>query len=899
MPILHLPGRNGLDLDLTLYYNSHVWTIDPSANTATFNADRDFPAYGFRLGFGLIEGPFTNGLGAQSYTLTEPDGTKRELRFISGTTYESFDSSYVDWDSTALKLSRKDGSFWLYQRVGTSTFYRPTQIEDTNGNYIIITYRTDANADSQAINTITDTLGRVITFNYNASLQLTSVSGPALGGGTKNFAAFTWNTAQPLNFNFTFLTVADSLTSGSSINVIISCTYPNSNGYTFVYGDWGIVDTIKQTSSNGTVRSYVSYNYPTAATALSSAPTWTQETVNDGVNTAVSTYSTIYSNGLVSGISITDPAGSIGTTNLDTSGLWQTGLPSSSTLADSTITLNDSGQQSQVVYSYTANYGNVSQVQEYDFGPAWARSTQTDFVTDSAYISAHIYDRPKQIRVYGAAGLTSRTDLAYDASTLSSETGAIQHDSNYGTSFTTRGNLTSVTRYINAAAASGAISRAYTYDILGNQLTAQVDCCNLEQFNFSSTTQFAYPDSLIRGPSGTQFTTSWTYDFNTGLVLTQNDENDQVTHLNYDNINRLTSVIRPDSVNITTTFDDNAAFPAAITTTPIDASNSFVQTQTSDGLGRTTKVETKSGSGTSYSILEKQYDNLGRVTQASNPHSSTETAVWTTYSYDPLGRPLVVTPPGTMGTYQYAYSGNSTTVTDPAGKQRQTFTDALGHLSFVYEPGYDDGGPATGSVTIGGSEQHTLGRPVLYDYGGVSITVGGVTSDTAYDRYTTTSSIAAGLAQAINANTSSPVTASASGATVNLVAKQGGMLGNYITLQTASWTDDPTDFVNPSFYADVSRPMSGGTDGTGTDGHPPSLATPLITVYNYDPLNNLLSLSQGVQPRSYVYDSLGRLTSATTPEAGNVAYTYYDYGEVNTRTDARGVRPRRSRRERQ
>ena len=34
--------------------------------------------------------------------------------------------------------------------------------------------------------------------------------------------------------------------------------------------------------------------------------------------------------------------------------------------------------------------------------------------------------------------------------------------------------------------------------------------------------------------------------------------------------------------------------------------------------------------------------------------------------------------------------------------------------------------------------------------------------------------------------------------------------------------------------------------------------------------------------------SLRRLTSATTPKAGNVTYTYYDYGKVNTRTDARG-----------
>src|SRR5689334_10591047 len=33
IPLLHLPGRAGMDLDLTLYYNSRVWTVNKSANT--------------------------------------------------------------------------------------------------------------------------------------------------------------------------------------------------------------------------------------------------------------------------------------------------------------------------------------------------------------------------------------------------------------------------------------------------------------------------------------------------------------------------------------------------------------------------------------------------------------------------------------------------------------------------------------------------------------------------------------------------------------------------------------------------------------------------------------------------------------------------------------------------
>ncbi len=38
------------------------------------------------------------------------------------------------------------------------------------------------------------------------------------------------------------------------------------------------------------------------------------------------------------------------------------------------------------------------------------------------------------------------------------------------------------------------------------------------------------------------------------------------------------------------------------------------------------------------------------------------------------------------------------------------------------------------------------------------------------------------------------------------------------------------------------------------------------TSYQYDVLGNLRTVTQGAQTRSFVYDSLGRLTSATNPE---------------------------------
>jgi RHS repeat-associated protein len=61
------------------------------------------------------------------------------------------------------------------------------------------------------------------------------------------------------------------------------------------------------------------------------------------------------------------------------------------------------------------------------------------------------------------------------------------------------------------------------------------------------------------------------------------------------------------------------------------------------------------------------------------------------------------------------------------------------------------------------------------------------------------------------------------------------------------------------------------------------------TSYSYDVLDNLTQVSQGTQTRTFVYDSLRRLTSATNPESGTVSYQYDNNGNLAQKTDARGV----------
>lgn len=73
-----------------------------------------------------------------------------------------------------------------------------------------------------------------------------------------------------------------------------------------------------------------------------------------------------------------------------------------------------------------------------------------------------------------------------------------------------------------------------------------------------------------------------------------------------------------------------------------------------------------------------------------------------------------------------------------------------------------------------------------------------------------------------------------------------------------------------------------------------------LTSYSYDTLDNLTSVSQGTQTRTFSYDSLKRLLSATNPESGTICYGtvvssvcqtngYDGNGNLLYKTDARGV----------
>jgi Bacterial Ig-like domain (group 2) len=126
VPLVSLPGRAGLDVNLGLTYNSRLWhksvrtTVDGDGNETqttrlTYDVDNGWPGTGFKLGYGQMESQ-----GSAGATLTDGDGTRHEMRRVNPS-----DANNHDYEST-------DGTFILFnggRGWGTVTYTDGTRVE--------------------------------------------------------------------------------------------------------------------------------------------------------------------------------------------------------------------------------------------------------------------------------------------------------------------------------------------------------------------------------------------------------------------------------------------------------------------------------------------------------------------------------------------------------------------------------------------------------------------------------------------------------------------------------------------------------------------------------------------------------------------------------------------------
>ena len=168
LPLLSLPGRAGLDLGLALSYSSLVWTR--SGPYIYFDEDSGAPSPGFRLGFPTVQRKAFDVQSAKNaYLMITAGGHRVELRHVSSNIYDAADSSYLRLTEEAglLRVHSTDGTRLTF--VEANGEYRCTEVKDRNGNYMVVNYNV-----SGAITNITDTLGRLITFNYDSNGNLLS-----------------------------------------------------------------------------------------------------------------------------------------------------------------------------------------------------------------------------------------------------------------------------------------------------------------------------------------------------------------------------------------------------------------------------------------------------------------------------------------------------------------------------------------------------------------------------------------------------------------------------------------------------------------------------------------------------------------------------------------------------
>jgi len=160
-----------------------------------------------------------------------------------------------------------------------------------------------------------------------------------------------------------------------------------------------------------------------------------------------------------------------------------------------------------------------------------------------------------------------------------------------------------------------------------------------------------------------------------------------------------TSTVSPYGATTTNSYHTyNTGSDGKPTTTTSITNNHFTR-QTLDGMGHVILQETGTVSGSTLTTVSQVTSiyapcgcsPMGKLSQVSEPYAPGGTPVYTTYTYDGMGRTLSVTlPDGSVTHYSYddlAGSANASdvTTTDPASKAKRFQLNGLGQLTQVTE----------------------------------------------------------------------------------------------------------------------------------------------------------------------------------------------------------------------
>ena len=432
----------------------------------------------------------------------------------------------------------------------------------------------------------------------------------------------------------------------------------------------------------------------------------------------------------------------------------------------------------------------------------------------------------------------------------------------------------------------------HTYDNRGT-IVGQT---NAAGDNTSKTYDYNFRPKTLTDEIGLTTNLTWSED---GVNLLQvEDALGQLTTLNYDSNNNITSTV--DSANYQTQyFYENTSFPTLLTRS-IDALGAET-TYVYDGDGNLTSTSDPLGHTTSYG-----YDAYGQRTSVTNALNQT-----TSYSYDSLGRLVDTTEPNgrvshniynTAGyllqsiqnydsnksqnedsqynittTYTYDLMGRQTSVTDTYGHTTTYEYDANGQVVSTTDP---DGNETTNTYNAMGqivSSTDAMGRTTGYEYDelGRLVETTDPAGHTTGSEYNPDGTLAA-----------------------NIDAGGHRTTYGYDDLKRIIRTNDAGGYITHTTYDNAGN-VASSTDAEGN-----------TTTYTYDALgrqikqtfeddsftetfyddagNRIQSIDAMGNATTYAYDELNRLTSSTDELGNSTSYTYNTAGQQATVTDPLG-----------
>jgi RHS repeat-associated protein len=839
VPITGLGGR-GIGMNLTLYYNSRLWSR--RNNSMAYNAIVGWPAPGFSLGFGRIitYDVSAGGNPTCKYMLIDPDGTRHYLGSGSwagsgydlGGPFEANDGSHIVYTGNGQHGGR------LYYPDGLSVYFTmvnnrllPTSMSDTNGNYVQIAYKPDCIQVGQntycnvfapmAIDYIIDTLGRIIQFDYDSNYRLTSITVPGFGGTAQNpvtqtIARFDYQTVTA-NGTFSGLSVERG---AGTITTLKHIYFPaTGKGYIPSYSIYGMMTSLsgrRQMSTNwqnviqdGVESNNVSFNYPTSG-PITDAPAFTQR-IESATNAPTATYT--YANSTNSfaqtkTFTITRPDNS--TLNLTRSTnassvanglLVQNEIKNSSgtSMAKSdriyisdgggepqvqaVTNYDDAGAPTKVDYNYDS-YGNITNTREYGYQVSgqWLvrRRTRSVYKTDTSYVNAYIRSLEIERDVYDAQMNTNDADDVLMAKTT------------------------------------------YAYDNYSAMDGMEEYRDSQGQLPPNPAGHLAYYDASYTVRGNLTGTTQW-YDLANNLSYTRLRKIDVFGNMVKEQL---------------------------------ACCNEQTQMAAQNFLWAVAEQLTKGGSGGPQLTYSKEFDfNTLAVKTSTDANSET-----TVSSYDAALRATQVTAPSGAES-SINYNDGALTIS-----RTLTYDDDSTSKSVTTTSEYDGWGQVIKQTNMHGGQVNTS-----YDAMGRVASVSNPFAAGGTPSYSTSYSY-----DALDRKTMITLPDSQT--------IQTSYNGNSVTT---------TDQVN--------RKLQQQTDGLGrlvtVNEQNSSGALSQATNYTYDILDNLTEVNQGGQLRKYKYDALSRRTHVKIPEQGDpgqsnqwtTTYTYTAFDAIATRTDIRGV----------